>query len=138
MIGVDTNILARFYCEDPNDPEAARQRPKARKLILESKAIFVPLSVVLEFEWVMRGFYGAPPAQFRTAIEHLLGMPHVTVEHWEAIKDALALHADGLDFADALHLTCSAHCEKFVTFDDRRFRRRAVKLKVKPPVLIPA
>ena len=75
MIGIDSNILARFYCEDPDDPEAVRQRPKARKLILESNALFVPLSVVLEFEWVIRGFYRAPAAQFRMAIEHLRGMP---------------------------------------------------------------
>jgi hypothetical protein len=29
MIAVDTNILARFYCEDPDDPDAGRQRPRA-------------------------------------------------------------------------------------------------------------
>jgi len=27
MIALDTNVLARFYCEDPEDPEAGRQRP---------------------------------------------------------------------------------------------------------------
>jgi hypothetical protein len=27
MIALDTNILARFYVDDPHDPEAARQRP---------------------------------------------------------------------------------------------------------------
>lgn len=26
MIALDTNILARFYVDDPHDPEAARQR----------------------------------------------------------------------------------------------------------------
>lgn len=30
MISVDTNILARFYCDDPEDTEAKRQRPAAR------------------------------------------------------------------------------------------------------------
>jgi hypothetical protein len=29
MIAVDTNILARFYCDDPDDPEAVRQMPVA-------------------------------------------------------------------------------------------------------------
>jgi predicted nucleic-acid-binding protein len=55
MIVLDTNVLARFYCEDPEDPEAGRQRPIARRIVLESKALLVPLTVVLELEWVMLG-----------------------------------------------------------------------------------
>ena len=62
MIAVDTNILARFYCDDPDDPEAARQQIVAKRVMVESEAIFVPLTVILEFEWVMRGFYEAEPA----------------------------------------------------------------------------
>lgn len=31
MIGVDTKILARYFCDDSQDPEAARQRPLARR-----------------------------------------------------------------------------------------------------------
>jgi hypothetical protein len=54
---LDTNVLARFYCDDPHDPEAKRQRPIARRVIVESSSLYVPLSVVLELEWVMRGFY---------------------------------------------------------------------------------
>lgn len=125
MIAVDTNILARFYCDDPSDSEAARQRPIARRVMVDSAAVFVPLTVMLELEWVMRGFYALEPEAFSAAAEHLLGMPHVTVERWEAVKDAVGLHREGYDFADALHVTCSGHCERFVTFDDRRLARRA-------------
>lgn len=46
MIVVNTNILARFYCDDQDDPEAARQRPVARRVMLDSAAVFVPLTVV--------------------------------------------------------------------------------------------
>lgn len=137
MIAVDTNVLARFYCEDPNDPEAKRQRPLARRVMVESEAVFVPLTVVLEFEWVMRGFYELEPEHFSQAIEHLLGMPHVTVERWEAVKDAIDLHRRGLDFADALHWACSGSCERFVTFDDRRLVRRARRLALKPEIALP-
>jgi predicted nucleic-acid-binding protein len=137
MIAVDTNVLARFYCDDPDDPEAARQRPHARRLVVDSPAVFVPLTVVLELEWVMRGFYEVDPASFCGAVEHLLGMSHVTVERWEAVKDAVDLHRRGLDFADALHWACSASCDRFVTFDDRRLVRRARKLALKPPITLP-
>ena len=44
MIALDTNVLARFYCEDPEDPEAGRQRPTARRIVLGSKALLVPLN----------------------------------------------------------------------------------------------
>ena len=85
VIAVDTNILARFYCDDPSDPEAKRQRPLARKVMLESASLFVPITVIVELEWVMRGFYELQPTDLSRALEHLLGMPHVTVQHWEAV-----------------------------------------------------
>lgn len=138
MIAVDSNVLARFYCDDPSDPEAARQRPRARKTILESPAVFVPLTVAIELERVMRGLYEVPPEGVCAAFQHLLGMPHVTVERWEAVSDAVDLHRRGLDFADALHWACSRHCERFVTFDDKRFARRARRIALAPPVALPA
>jgi len=137
MIAVDTNILARFYCDDPDDPESKHQRPLARRVMIESPAVFVPLTVILEFEWVMRGLYEAEPESFCKAVGHLLGMPHVTVERWEAVKDALDLHRRGFDFSDALHWTCSAACERFVSFDDRRFVRRARRVGRVPEVMLP-
>ena len=137
MIGVDTNILARYFCDDPRDPQAARQRPLARRVMVESTAVFVPLTVVLEFESVMRGFYELPVDTFCQTVEHLLGMPNITVERWEAVKDALDLHRQGLDFADALHWACAATCTRFVSFDDRKFVRRARKLKRAPEVTFP-
>jgi len=137
MIAVDTNVLARFYCDDPDDPESAKQRPRARRVILESDSIFVPLTVILELEWVMRGLYEVDAAAFCLAVDHLLGMPHVTVERWEAVKDALDLHRRGLDFADALHWACSTSCSKFVTFDERGFARRMRRLGLVPKVTTP-
>ena len=135
MISVDTNILARFYCDDPDDPEAARQRPIARRIMLESSALFVPFTVVLELEWVMRGFYEVEPDSFCEAMGHLLGMPHVTVEHWEAVSDAVNLHRRGVDFADAMHWASSAACDRLLTFD-KRFVRRARRLKLTPEVVL--
>jgi len=137
VISVDTNILARFYCDDPDDPEAARQRPHAWQVMTESAAVFVPLTVVLELEWVMRGFYQLPAATTCDVFEHLLGMPRIMVERREAIEDAIGLHRDGLDFADALHWACSRSCTRLATFDERRFARRARRLGLDPEVFVP-
>ena len=137
MIAVDTNILARFYCDDPSDPEAKKQRPAAKRVMVESDAIFVPLTVILEFERVMRGFYEAEPASFCDTLTHLLGIQHVTVERWETVSDAIEMHRRGLDFADAFHLAGSSTCQQFASFDDRRFVRRARRLNLSPPVFVP-
>ena len=137
MIAVDTNILARFYVDDPNDPEAARQRPIARAIMTNSPSLFVPLTVVLELELVLRAFYRFEPAQIVRIFEHVLGLGHVNTEESERVAAALPLAADGMDFADALHLTGSQHCEALYTFDDRRFARRARRLGCAPPVQVP-
>ncbi len=137
MIAVDTNVLARFYCDDPSDPEARRQRPAARRVMTESSALFVALTVVLELEWVMRGFYELVPEQVCSVLEHLLGMPHVTVERWELVKDATDLHRAGIDFADALHWTASRGCESFASFD-KALARGSARLKLGPSVVVPS
>jgi len=130
MIALDTNILARFYVNDPTDPQALKQRPVARRLLTESPQVYVPLTVILELEWVLRAFYGFGAEDFVRVIKHLLGLPNVRVEEWARIVDAL-------DFADALHLLASHHCTEFFSFDDRRFARRAKKLKLTPMVIVP-
>jgi predicted nucleic-acid-binding protein len=138
MIALDTNVLARFYVDDPSDPEAAKQRPIAQRLLTGSAHLFVPLTVILELEWVLRAFYGFEAKDFVRVVRHLLGVPSVSVQEWAVVSDALALHTDGLDFADALHLLASAHCTELMTFDDRRFARRAVRLRLSPRVVVPS
>jgi len=137
MIALDTNVLARFYCDDPDDPEAARQRPAARRLLEQQPALFVPITVILELEWVLRGFYRLSPEEFTRAIRHLLGLSNVTVEDWERVDQALDLHLSGLDFADALHWSRSRHCKSLASFDDRGFARRIKRLNLQPAVCPP-
>ncbi len=138
MIAVDTNILARFYVADPSDPEAATQRPLARRVLEEAEAVFVPVTVVLEMEWVVRAFYGFEAEAFGRVVEHLAGLPNVLVEDRTKVLEALDLHRAGLDFADALHLVRSERCDRLVTFDDRRFARRAAQLGTRPTVEVPS
>ncbi len=68
MIGLDTNMLARFYVDDPNDPEAAKQRPIARRIVTGSEQLFVPLTVILELEWGLRAFYRFDASDFRRVV----------------------------------------------------------------------
>jgi hypothetical protein len=65
-------------------------------------------------------------------------LPHVTIEARATILAALNDHVRSLDFADALHLRTSSPCEELLTFDDRRFARRARRLRLAPAVRVPA
>jgi predicted nucleic-acid-binding protein len=137
VIGLDTNVLARYYVDDASDPEAKKQRLAARRLIESGQALMVCKTVVLELEWVLRGYYGFEPAEVAAVLGHLLSMAHVAVEDRAAVERALQNLQAGLDFADALHHASYAACERVASFDDRKFARRAGKLGLLPAVVIP-
>lgn len=138
MNAVDTNILARFYVDDPGDPEARRQRPVARRILEESPSVHVPVTVVQELVWVLSGHYEFDAEACAKVIEHLAGLPNVHLGHKTEVLEAVRLHRGGLDFADAMHVCLSSHCEKFFTFDDKRFARRAARLDAPLVVEVPA
>jgi predicted nucleic-acid-binding protein len=137
MIALDTNILARFYVDDPGDPEAVKQRPIAYEVLTKGPSLFVPLTVTLELEWVLRAFYRFDAARVVQVVEHLLGLANVNVEESGRVVAALDLLGRGMDFADALHLAASGHCKALYTFDDRGFARRAQRLGTDTKVIVP-
>jgi predicted nucleic-acid-binding protein len=138
VIGLDTNVLARYYLAG-HDADAAttRQQLAARRLIEGSQPLYVAKTVLLELEWVMRGAYACAPAQFAGVLDHLLASPHVKVEDRLSVEAALVSHRSGLDFADALHHASCRTCTAMASFDDRRFARRANKLGLTPVVSVP-
>ena len=139
-IGLDTNILARYYIEDAGDTEAQKQRERARQLVDSGQSLVVAKTVLLEFEWVMRGYYQFSAAQVAQVVRHLMTLPHVLIEDRPAIETAIALMAadnNALDFAEALHHASYRDCEAMATFDDRRFARRAQRLGLAPRVIVP-
>lgn len=137
MIGLDTNVLARYYIADKGDAEAARQQERARRLIESGRPLMVCKTVVLELEWVMRGYYGFAAEEVAQVLHHLLDLPQVTVEDREAVSQALARCEAGLDMADALHHSSYRDCESVASFDDRSFARRVKRLGLLPRVAAP-
>jgi predicted nucleic-acid-binding protein len=134
MIGLDTNVLARYYVQDKADAEAQHQRLAARRLIESGKPLMVCKTVILEFEWVMRGYYGFTSAETVSVLRHLLAQPNVTVEDRSTVEQALSQCEVGLDLADALHHASYRACEGMATFDDKKFARRAKRLGLVPGV----
>lgn len=111
VIAVDTNILVRLLTEDD-----AEQFARAQALFAVS-VIFIPKTVVLETEWVLRRAYRRQPAAVIDALAKLVSLHNVTCEDEPALHRALALARDGMDFASALHLASSHRAERFATFD---------------------
>lgn len=131
MKALDTNVLARFFVEDADDVQATKQRPAAVAAL--SQRSFVSVTVLLELEWVMRGFYELPLRDISRVLRALASIEHVTLEDRDAVLVALDAFDKGLDFADALHLARSSRASAFATFD-RRLVKRAKSLSVAPPV----
>jgi predicted nucleic acid-binding protein len=116
MIAIDTNVVVRYLTGDHPD-----QSRRARALI-EAGQVFVPVTVILETEWVLRSAYRLSPAAVIAALRAFCGLPGVTVEDAAHVATALDRAAGGLDFADALHIARAVQCDAFATFDQRLLR----------------
>ena len=121
MRAIDTNVLVRaLVCDD------AAQAARAQALLGEH-AIFIPVTVVLELEWVLRSRYAFKPAVVAQAIEKLAALGNVVVGERVAVLAATARAIQGWDFADALHHALSDGCDDFITLDAdlAKFAKRA-------------
>ncbi len=111
MIAIDTNVLVRLLTRD-DEP----QFQQASTLFAENK-IFIPETVILETEWVLRFAYKFSQATIFEALRKTLGLSNVQTARPGVIAQALDLAGQSLDFADALHLAASQECGQFATFD---------------------
>jgi predicted nucleic-acid-binding protein len=105
-----------------DDPEQA----KIAANLIQSNRIFIPKTVLLEVEWVLRYTYKLDRTSIDRAFRHLLGLQNLLVEDGDSVKKAMSWYAEGLDFADALHLASSSITDRFATFDlalQKRARR---------------
>ena len=130
-VALDTNVLVRLLTND--DAEQAR---RAADLIDASVGCFVPITVVLELECVLRGAYRLPREAVIQAVEGLMAIRQVHVEQEELVRCALDWHRQGMDFADAMHLARSEGCGAMVSFD-RSFASLVVDLGLSPRVTAP-
>ena len=131
MRALDTNVLARFFVDDADDAQAAKQRPAAIAALAARP--FVSVTVLLELEWVLRGFYELRPRDISRVLRALASIEHIKLEDRDAVLVAVDAFDKGLDFADALHLARSSRASGFATFD-QRLAKRAKALALAPPV----
>lgn len=115
---IDTNVLARLLASDDED-QSRRLRPYFKA------EVFVPVSVAIECEWVLRSGFGLSRDTINRVFRSILEFPNVEFADASAVLVALDLHEEGFDFADALHLALSKSCSVLLTFDKAFIRRAA-------------
>jgi predicted nucleic-acid-binding protein len=119
MAALDTNILVRFLVED-DAAQLAAARKLIRRCITAGEALFVPVSVALELEWVLRSSFGFDKTAVVQTLSQLLSSVELSFESESALEVALALYSQGTaDFSDGLHvaLACAAGERPLWTFD---------------------
>ena len=119
MAALDTNVLVRFLMQD----EPAQLR-SAQRLIRNSlgagELLFVPVTVALELEWVLRSrFELGKPAVLQT-FSQLLSTVELRFEAAACIEWALRQYKDATaDFSDCLHAALAGQAgeQPLWTFD---------------------
>ncbi len=113
MVAIDTNIIIRFLTRDDE-----AQYKKAYRIFNKQKN-FIPDSVILETEWVLRYAYNFQSKNICDAFKRLFGLENVYISNPHSTAQAIEWHSSGLDFSDALHLAFSQECEQLYSFDSK-------------------
>jgi predicted nucleic-acid-binding protein len=119
MTALDTNVLVRYVVQDDSGQLAAAKRLIGR-CVAEGQALFVPVTVSLELEWVLRVSFGYVKDDVLQALSNLLSAAELTFESERALEVALQLYREGsADFADCLHIALATEAgeQPLWTFD---------------------
>ncbi len=125
MAGLDTNVLVRWLLAD-DAKQLARAQTLLESLVAQGRRAFVPRSVALELEWVLRSRYAMDKAALLVAFVALLEMNDIEFEDEGVLEQALRLYQGGAaDFADCLHIAACLAAGRGPMWT---FERRAARL----------
>jgi predicted nucleic-acid-binding protein len=129
VIGLDTNVLLRFYLKDD-----AVQSPKAQLIVNSLRAGepgWVALATILELVWVMKRKTGAGRDEIASLLELLLADDVIVIEQSGAVaRAAQRFRSTKADFADCLiaESARAAGCTRTLTFDEIAARDLGMEL----------
>ena len=130
MPGLDTNVLARWILDD-DEKQAARVQLLFEEARVSQSALFVPITVILELEWVLRSRYQFDKATVLGVFNAFLETQELEFQDEPALERALSLYRRSTaDFADCLHAgQCGAAGRlPMMTFDETAGRLPTVQL----------
>ncbi len=124
MIGLDTNILVRYFAQD--DPLQSKTATEIiERRLTEENPGFISVVVMAEMVWVLDRAYRLADAAIATVIERTLQADVFVVESEPQVFAAMIALREGLgSFADALigALGAKAGCSVTLTFDQKALR----------------
>ena len=123
MIGLDTNVIARYVMRD--DPDQTALADQLVSSLTAQNPGYLSLIVLVELWWVLGRSYHRSVAERRSLYAEFLRIDELKIEDAPTVKKALS-HVDaGADFADAIiyHRARAAGCASIVTFDETAAKR---------------
>ena len=125
MVGIDTNVLARYLAQDDPKQSAVATRFIEGRLSVENPGFVSPVTLC-ELVWMLAESYAADRKRIREIVEGLLATKQLVIERSELVWKSLRAW-DGVPahFSNALigQLALAHGAGKTVTFD-----RTAAKL----------
>jgi len=124
MPGLDTNVLVRWLVED-DDRQTLRAQGLFEAVRVNQTSLFVPVTVMLELEWVLRSRYQFDRATVLGTFNALLETQELQFQEEAALERAVHLYRLGLaEFADCVHAGIGAAAGRapMWTFDERGAR----------------
>ena len=103
MAALDTNVLLRFLLQD-DAAQAAAARRLIRATAEAGDTLYVPVSVALELEWVLRSRFNMNRAAVVQTFSALLETVELRFAAAGAVEWALNRYEEtGADFGDCMH-----------------------------------
>ena len=99
--------------------------------VRRSEGLWVPVTVILELEWVLRSRYKFHKADFIQTMSSFLKSVELIFESEGALEQALVSYEDGnADYAEYLHLALAHQggAIPFLTFDQKAAKATGAKL----------
>ena len=130
MAGLDTNLLVRWLVED-DEEQVARVQRLFRAVQTNEAALFVPCTVALELEWILRSRYRLDKGAILRTFTALLETRELEFQSEAGLERALHLYRQGAaDFADCLDagLCGAAGQSPLLTFDEKAAKLEGVEL----------
>ena len=130
MAALDTNVLVRLLVE-ADAAQLAAARKLIRQCVNAGQALFVPITVALELEWVLRSSFGFDKTAVVATLSKLLSTLELVFESERSLELALMLYRDGpADFSDCLHtaFASTAGESPLWTFDKAAAKAAGAKL----------
>ena len=116
MKALDTNVLARWIMRDHEE-----QYQLAEQVIVGGA--FVPITVIMELEWILRSVAGYSRDQTTGALRAIMELETLDFPDRDALARAIDDYRQGADWADLIHLIQASAAATFLTFDRKLSRR---------------